>query len=53
MAPEVKSSTNQHQITNKADVWSLGAILYLLVVGDLNLFDKSEKDNQKVKDGKN
>ena len=35
-APEVmKKSSSENPITNKVDVWSIGAILYLLIAGSI------------------
>ena len=37
LAPEINEHTHRSQITKKADVWSTGVILYVLVIGKCTL----------------
>ena len=34
-SPEVKNNAARDAVTAKADVWSIGAILYLLIIGEI------------------
>ena len=49
LSPEVKNNLSRAPVTAKADVWSIGAILYLLIIGEI--YDKQVNNNNIISSG--